>query len=80
MQPRPTIVLTSEDKAVCVKWSFRILSIWAVIVIATLTLPIFRGESANVSRGQARDHAAVRSEFSSGSVHHHFTNDPAVQR
>ena len=59
MQPRPTILLTSEDKAVCVKWSCRILSIWAVIVIATLTLPIFRGESANVSRGQASDRAAA---------------------
>ena len=79
MQPRPTILLTSEDKAVCVKWSFRILSIWAVIVIATLTLPIFRGESANVSRGQARDHAAVQSEFPSRSVGH-FTRDPAVKR
>ena len=62
MQPR-LILLTSEDKTVCVKWSFRILSIWAVIVIAALTLPIFRGESADVSRGQARDHAAVQSEF-----------------
>ena len=59
MQPRPTILLTSEDKAVCVKWSFRILSIWVVIVIATLTLPIFRGESANVSRGQPSDRAAA---------------------
>ena len=59
MQPRPTILLTTEDKAVCVKWSCRILSIWAVIVIATLTLPIFRGESANVSRGQASDRAAA---------------------
>ena len=59
MQPRPTIPLTSEDKAVCVKWSFRILSIWAVIMIATLTLPIFRGESVNVSRGQASDRAAA---------------------
>ena len=77
MQPRPTIVLTSEDKAVCVKWSFRILSIWAVIVIATLTLPIFGGESANVSRGQAKDHAA--SEFPSGRVDH-FTRDAAVKR
>jgi hypothetical protein len=80
MLPRPSIPLTPEDQAVGVKWSCRMLSIWAVIVIATLTLPIFRVESANVSRGQARDHAAVRSEFSSGSVHHHFTNDPAVQR
>ena len=30
-----------------------------VIVIATLTLPIFRGDSANVSRGQASDRAAA---------------------
>jgi hypothetical protein len=58
MLPRPAVPLTPEDKAVCVKWSCRMLGIWAVIVIATLTLPIFRGESANVSRGQARDHAA----------------------
>ena len=79
MQPRPTILLTSEDKAVCVKWSFRILTIWAVIVIAALTLPIFRGESADVSRGQARDHAAMQSEFPSRSLDH-FTRDPAVKR
>ena len=79
MPPRPTIVLSTEDKAVCVKWSCRMLSIWAVVVIATLTLPIFRGESANVSRGQARDHAAVQSEFPSRSVGH-FTRDPAVKR
>jgi hypothetical protein len=79
MLPRPTIPLTPEDKAVCVKWSCRMLSIWAVIVIAILTLPIFRGGSANVSRGQARDHAAVPSEFASGFVGH-FTNDPAVKR
>ena len=78
MQPRPTILLAPADKAVCVKWSFRILGVWAVIVIA-LTLPIFRGESANVSRGQARDHAAVQSEFPSRSVDH-FTRDPAVKR
>ena len=79
MQPRPSIPLTPEEKAVCVKWSCRMLSIWAVIVIATLTLPIFRGGLANVSSGQARDHAAVRSEFPSGSVVH-FTSDPAVER
>jgi hypothetical protein len=78
MRPRPTILLTTEDKAVCVKWSCRILSIWAVIVIATLTLPIFRGDPANVARGQARDHA-VRSEFPSGPVDH-FTRDAAVKR
>ena len=59
MPPRPTILLSTEDKAVCVKWSCRILGIWAVIVIATLTLPIFRGDSANVSRGQASDRAAA---------------------
>ena len=59
MPPRPTIVLSTEDKSVCVKWSCRILGIWAVIVIATLTLPIFRGDSANVSRGQASDRAAA---------------------
>jgi len=59
MRPRPTIPLTPEDKAVCVKWSCRILSIWAVIVIATLMLPIFRGDSTNVSRGQASDRAAA---------------------
>jgi hypothetical protein len=79
MLPRPTIPLTPEDKAVCVKWSCRMLSIWAVIVIAILTLPIFRGWSANVSRGQARDHAAVPSEFPSGSVDH-FTRNPTVER
>jgi hypothetical protein len=59
MRPRPTILLTTEDKAVWVKWSCRILGIWAVIVITTLTLPIFRGDSANVSRGQASDRAAA---------------------
>ena len=59
MRPRPTIPLTPEDKAACAKWSRRMLSIWAVIVIATLTLPIFRGESANVSRGQPSDRAAA---------------------
>ena len=59
MPPRPTIVLSTEDKAVCVKWSCRILGVWAVIVIASLTLPIFRGDSANVSRGQASDRAAA---------------------
>ena len=55
------------------------LGIWTVIVIATFTLPIFRGEPANVSRVQARDHAAVWTEFRFGSVGH-FTNDAAVQR
>ena len=60
MRQRPSIPLTPEDKAAYAKWSRRMLSIWAVIVIATLTLPIFRGEPTNVSRGQERDHAAVR--------------------
>ena len=59
MQPRRTIPLTTEDKAVCTKWSCRMLSIWAAIVIATLTLPIFRGNSANVSRGHASELAAA---------------------
>ena len=53
MRPRPSIPLTPEDKAACAKWSCQVLSIWALIVIATLTLPIFRSKSANVSRGQA---------------------------
>ena len=79
MLSRPSIPLTPEDKAVLAKWSCRVFSIWVVIVIATLTLPIFRGESANVSRGQVRDHAAVRSEFPSASVDH-VTVDPAVKR
>ena len=74
MRPRPTILLTTEDKAVCVKWSFRILSIWAVIMIATLTLPIFRGDSANVHAGRT-DHA-VRSEFPSGPVDHFHAMQP----
>ena len=59
MRQRPPIPLTPEDKAACAKWSRRMLSIWAVIVIATLTLPIFRGEPANVSRGQTWDRAAA---------------------
>ncbi len=79
MRLRPSILLTPEDKAVCVKWTCRMLSIWAVIVIATLTLPVFRGESANVPLGQARDHAAVRSQFPSGSVDR-FTNEPVAER
>jgi len=65
---RPSIPLTPEDKAVCVKWSCRMLSIWAVVVIATLTLPIFRGESVNVLRVPAQDHAAVRPQFPSASL------------
>ena len=79
MLRRPSIPLTREDKAVCIKWSCRVVSIWAVIVIAILTLPIFRGESADVSRGQARDRAAVRSESPSASVDH-FASGPAVER
>jgi len=59
MRPRPSIPLAPEDKAAYGKWSRRI-SICAVIVIATLTLPIFRGDRANIPRGLARDHAAVR--------------------
>jgi hypothetical protein len=79
MRPRLTIPLTREDKAACARWSRRVLGIWVLIVIATLSLPIFRGEQANVSRERTRDQAAVRSEFPSGSVHH-VTGDPAVQR
>ena len=55
------------------------LTFAAIILIATLTLPIFRGGSANVSRGQARGHAAARSEFPSGSVDR-FTNEPVAER
>jgi len=55
------------------------VSVLALIVIATLTLPIFRGEPANVSRGQAQDHAAVPSELSSGPVDH-FTRNAAMKR
>jgi len=58
MRPRPSIPLAPEDKAAY--GSRRMLSICAVIVIATLTLPIFRGDRANIPRGLARDHAAVR--------------------
>ena len=79
MLRRPSIPLAPEDKAVCAAWSCGMLGIWAVIVIATLTLPIFRGESANVSRVQARDHAVVWPEFPSASVDH-LTNDPVVKR
>ena len=59
MRPRPTIPLTPEDSAVCAKWSRRVLGVWAVIVIATLTLPIFRSDSASVPREQAWDRAAA---------------------
>ena len=79
MLRRPSIPLTREDKAVCINWSCGILAIWAVIVIAALTLPIFRGESANVSRVQAPDNVAVRSEIPSASVDH-LTGDSAVKR
>ena len=79
MLRRPSIPLTPEDKAVCAKWSCGMLGIWTVIVIVALTLPIFRGESANVSRVQARDHAAVWPEFRFGSVDH-FTSDSAAKR
>lgn len=76
---RLTIPLTPEDKAACARWSRRVLGIWVLIVIATLTLPMFRGEPAHVSREQIRDQAAVRSEFPSASVSH-VTGDPAVKR
>jgi hypothetical protein len=79
MPCRPSIPLTPQDKVVCVKWSCGMLSIWAAIVIAALALPTFRGESANVSRVQAREQAAVRAEFPSKSVDH-VTNDPAIKR
>ena len=79
MLRHPTIPLAPEDKAVCVKWLCGMLSIWAVIVVATFTLPIFRGESASISRLEARGHAAGKLEFPSGSVNH-FTNDPVVKR
>ncbi len=76
---RPSIPLTPEDKAACIKWSCRFLGIWAVIVIATLTLPIFREAPANVPRGHAQDHAAVRSQSAAGAVDR-FTNKPVAQR
>jgi hypothetical protein len=76
---RPSILLTPEDKTVCVKWSCRVLGIWTVIVIATLALPVFREESANVPRGQAQDHAAVLSQSPAGAVDR-FTNKPAAER
>jgi len=78
MRPRLTIPLTPEDKAACAMWSSRVLGIWVLIVIATLSLPIFRGEPAQVSRERTGDQAAVRSEFPSGSVHH-VTGDPAMK-
>jgi hypothetical protein len=68
MLRRPSIRLAPDDKAACTRWSCGILGIWAVIMIATLTLPTFRGESANVSRVESRDHAAVGPEFPSAAV------------
>lgn len=79
MRPRLAIPLTPEDKAACARWSRRVLGISVLIVIATLTLPIFRSEPANVSRERTRDQAAVRSEFPSASVSQ-VTGDPAVKR
>ena len=79
MLRRPSIPLAPEDKAACAKWSCGMLSIWALIVIATFTLPVFPGESADVSGVQARDHAAAWPEFRFGSADH-VTTDPAVQR
>ena len=79
MRPRLTIPLTPEDKAACARWSSRVLGIWVLIVIATLTLPIFRGEPANVSRERTRDQAAVRLEFPSASVNR-VTGDPVLKR
>ena len=53
MRPRLTIPLSPEDKAACARWSRRVLGIWVLLVIATLALPVFRGEPANVhARGQ----------------------------
>jgi hypothetical protein len=66
---RPSTPLTLEDKVACAKWSGRMLRIWAVIVMAMLTLPIFRGESANVSRGQPSDRAARNSLNGTSSQH-----------
>ena len=79
MRPRLAIPLKPEDQAACARWSRRVLGIWFLIMIATLTLPIFRGEPANVSRERTRDQAAVRSEFPSASVNR-VTGDPAVKR
>ena len=59
MRPRFTIRLTPEDKAVCARWSRRVLGIWALIVIATVLLPIFRSDSVSVSREQAWDSSAA---------------------
>ena len=79
MHRRLTIPLTLEDKAACVKWSCGMLTVLAMIVTATLTLPVFRTNLANVSRVHARNHAAVRSELPSGSVDH-LTGDLAAKR
>jgi hypothetical protein len=59
MRHRPTIPLTPEDKAVCARWSRRVLGIWTLIVIATVLLPIFRSDSVSVSREQAWDRSAA---------------------
>ena len=79
MLRRHSFPLMREDRVVCAKWSCGMLGIWAVIVIAALTLPIFRGESASVSRVQAPDQVAVRSEIPSASVDH-LTGDSALQQ
>ena len=59
MRTRPTVRLTPEDKAAYAKWSRGVLGAWIVIVIATLTLPIFQNDSASVSRERARDRAVA---------------------
>ena len=59
MRARPSVRLTPEDKAAYAKWSRGVLGAWIVIVIATLTLPIFRSDSANITREQASDRAAA---------------------
>ncbi len=70
------IPLTPGDKAVYAKWSRRVLAVWAVIVIATLTLPIFRSDPSRIAREQEWDRAA---EFPVGSVNH-FTRGRSVER
>jgi hypothetical protein len=79
MRPRLPTPLTPADKAACARWSSRVLGIWVLIVIATLTLPMFRGEPAHVSRERNQDQAAVRSDFPSASVNR-VTGDPAVKQ
>jgi hypothetical protein len=58
MRPRLTIPLTPEDKAVCARWSRRVLGIWVLIVIATVLLPVFRSDPVSLSRQQAWDSSA----------------------